>query len=167
MKPAANAPSTASSSNSAEMVTRKMSRNVVSRMSVCDDVFAFSVRKRYRRWPVLSAFVGSIAHSRQMARNAPSTSMVCQPVRVDSRMAMARIGPSSPHVPYEMMASPMGVPSRLRSLRIGMSVPSAVVVSAITVATPLMPCLVKNGRNVTTSQARPSVIPHVSSPTLP
>ena len=40
-----------------------------------------------------------------------------------------------------------------------MSVPSAVVVSAITVATPLMPCLVKNGRNVTTSQARPSVIP--------
>ena len=64
---------------------------------------------------------------------------------------MARIGPSSPHVPYEMMASPMGVPSRLRSLRIGMSVPRAVVVSAITVAMPLMPCFAKNGSRVTTS----------------
>ena len=136
-------------------------------MSVCDDVFAFSVRKRYRRWPVFSAFVGSIAHSRQMVRNAPSTSMVCQPVRVDSRMAMARIGPSSPHVPYEMMASPMGVPSRLRSLRIGMSVPRAVVVSAITVAMPLMPCFAKNGSRVTTSPASPKVMIHVTRPTLP
>ena len=167
MKPAANAPSTASSSNSAEIVTRKISRNVVSRMSVCDDVFAFSVRKWYRRWPVFSAFVGSIAHSRQMVRNAPSTSMVCQPVRVDSRIAMARIGPSSPHVPYEMMASPMGVPSRLRSLRIGMSVPRAVVVSAITVAMPSMPCFAKNGRRVTTSPASPKVMIHVTRPTLP
>ena len=64
---------------------------------------------------------------------------VCQPFLVESKIAIARIGPSSPHVPYVITASPTFVPIRPRSRRMGIRVPNAVVVRRIAMGTASIP----------------------------
>lgn len=66
-----------------------------------------------------------------------------------------------------MIASPTGVPSRPRSLRIGISVPSAVVVRAMTTATLFISNAVKYGMSVIASHAMPRLTAQVTRPALP
>ena len=58
--------------------------------------------------------------------------------RVVSSSAMATTGPSSPQVPYARIESPTRGPMRPRSAMMGSSVPRAVVVRMMAMATPSM-----------------------------
>ena len=156
-----------SRSNTADTATRPTSSSTTVRIMVCDVPSAFSVRKRNSPWPAFFAFAGTTAAMTEMATNASRMSTVFHSARVDSKRAMASTGHSSPQVPYARMDSPTRVPVRPRSLRMGMSVPSAVVVSAMTSAMPSIWLTEKNGVKRTTRKASTMDTHQVASPRLP
>ena len=80
---------------------------------------------------------------------------------------MAMTGHNSPQVPYESTALPMGVSMRLRSFRMGSNVPSAVVVSAMTTASPSMPSSENSGHAHTAKTAIANVKIQVTNPRFP
>ena len=128
---------------------------------------AFSVRKLNSLCPAFFAFAGTTAATTHKATNASRMSTVFHSARVDKSSAMASTGPSSPQVPYARTDSPTCVPMSPRSFRMGMSVPNAVVVNAMAMATdssslenrPLAKCTKRNARTMDTHQ--------VASPRLP
>ena len=92
---------------------------------------------------------------------------VCHVLRVESRIAMASTGHSSPQVPYARMALPTRVPESPRSSRMGSNVPSAVVVSAMATAMPSMWLMEKSGESRTAMNARMIDTIQVTMPRLP
>ena len=90
-------------------------------------------------------------------RKAARITRLTQVEREPSRIAMRRIGPTSPTAPWLRIEAPTAVGSRPRSRRIGRIVPIAVEVIAMAMATPLADAAPPvTPMTVTAPKARPS-----------